>query len=169
MSTMAYCWSHDPSHDVCLSCVSSSGLHSPLSQCLESASSMRRIVMKHTVLLCPPLFAAAFQTLLKKNPPPRWHQVPPAHTQHHRAGTDMGESVSVNVRMHARTHARTGAGSLSYEQRHRSSVTCCLLFYPACRCLFPGLSGKPVTKAQSALCALLKTACCSPDRKLAVR
>lgn len=51
--------------------------------------------MKHTILLCPPLFAAALQTLLKKNPLPWRQQVPAAQIPHHRAGTDMGECASV--------------------------------------------------------------------------
>lgn len=59
-------------------------------------------------------------------------------------------------RVCAHMHSRTEAGSLSYEQHRRSVASCCLLFYPACLCLFPGLSGKTVTKAQSARCAMLK-------------
>lgn len=132
-----------------------------LSRCLESAPNVHRIIMKHTILLCPPLFAAALQTLLKKNPPPWWQQVPPAQIQHRRAGTDMGECASVCMQRqdHLATSIVTGV----------LSPAVCYCTQHASVCLFPGLSGKTVTKVKSGLCVVLKTPCHSPERKSSVR
>lgn len=76
----------------------------------------------------------------KENPAPLWQQVPPAQTQHHRAGPNTGEGASVRVQRqdHLATSIVTGA---------LSPAVCCFTQH-ASVCLVPGLSGKTVTKAK---------------------
>lgn len=146
MSTMASCY-RLTSHDVCVACVSSSGLHGSLSRCLESASNVHRIVMNRTILLCPPLFAVALQTLEGE---------PCASVA---AGASSSNTASQSRAEHGRgcLCACAEAGSLSNQHRHRSVVTCCLLFYPACLCLSGSwLEWKDCDKGQTCVCVCVK-------------
>lgn len=147
MSTTASC-SWLASHDVCVACVRSSGLRSSLSRCLESASNGHRIVMNRTILLCPPLFAVALQTL---------EEEPSASVA---AGAPSSNTAPQSRAEHGRgcfcVYAE--AGSLSNQHRHRSVVTCCLLFYPACLCLSGSwLEWKDCDKGQT--CVLCVCVC----------